>query len=131
MGLTHFRHEEQYQMKRTSTLLVAVLAALSLPVLAQTSTPNIDQRQANQQQRIDQGVKSGQLTGKEAGRLEKGQEHVQNVETKAKADGVVTKKERARMQRAENVQSRHIAKQKHDRQRDLNHDGRKDSPGGK
>ena len=118
-------------MKSASTLLVAVLAAFALPVLAQTNTPNIDQRQANQQQRIDQGVKSGQLTGKEAARLEKGQEHVQKVEDKAKADGKVTKKERARIQHAENVQSRHIAKQKHDRQRDMNHDGKKDRPGRK
>jgi len=118
-------------MKSASTLLVAVLTAFALPVLAQTNTPNIDQRQANQQQRIDQGVKSGQLTGKEAARLEKGQEHVQKVEDKAKADGVVTKKERARIQHAENVQSRHIAKQKHDRQRDMNHDGKKDRPGRK
>ena len=118
-------------MKSASTLLIAVLTAFALPVLAQTNTPNIDQRQANQQQRIDQGVKSGQLTGKEAARLEKGQEHVQKVEDKAKADGVVTKKERARIQHAENVQSRHIAKQKHDRQRDINHDGKKDRPGRK
>lgn len=118
-------------MKSASTLLIAVLTAFALPVLAQTNTPNIDQRQANQQQRIDQGVKSGQLTGKEAARLEKGQEHVQKVEDKAKADGVVTKKERARIQHAENVQSRHIAKQKHDRQRDMNHDGKKDRPGRK
>jgi uncharacterized membrane protein YebE (DUF533 family) len=130
MGLSHSKHEEQ-QMKSASTLLVAVLAAFALPVLAQTNTPNIDQRQANQQQRIDQGVKSGQLTGKEAARLEKGQEHVQKVEDKAKADGKVTKKERARIQQAENVQSRHIAKQKHDRQRDMNHDGKKDRPGRK
>lgn len=118
-------------MKSASTLLVAVLATFALPALAQTNTPNIDQRQANQQQRIDQGVKSGQLTGKEAARLEKGQEHVQKVEDKAKADGVVTKKERARIQHAENVQSRHIAREKHDRQRDMNHDGKKDRPGRK
>ncbi len=122
-------------MKRTSSLLVAVLAAFALPVLAQTApakdpaaTPGIDKRQANQQQRIDQGVKSGELTAKEAARLEKGQERVQKMEDKAKADGVVTKQERARLQHAENVQSRHIAKEKHDRQHDRNHDGKKDRP---
>ena len=115
-------------MKRTSSLLVAVLAAFALPVMAQTATPRADQRQANQQQRIDQGVASGQLTGKEAARLEKGQERVQAIEDKAKADGTVTAKERARLQKAENVQSRHIAREKHDRQRDLNHDGKRDRP---
>ncbi|MDP1635309.1 MAG: hypothetical protein Q8L69_11595, partial [Gallionellaceae bacterium] len=112
-------------MKRTSSLLVAVLAAFALPVLAQTApakdpaaTPGVDKRQANQQQRIDQGVKSGELTGKEAARLEKGQERVQKMEDKAKADGKVTPKERERLQKAQTVESRKIANQKHDRQHD-------------
>ena len=130
MGLSHFSQEE-HQMKPLSSLLIAVLAAFALPVLAQTNTPKVDQRQANQQKRIDQGVTSGQLTGKEAARLEEGQEHVQKIEDKAKADGKVTPKERARLQKAENVQSRHIAKQKHDKQRDLDHDGKKDRPAAK
>lgn len=115
-------------MKTKSTLLVAVLAAFTLPVLAQTNTPNIDQRQANQQQRIDQGVKSGELTNREAARLEKGQERVQKMEDKAKADGKVTAKERARIERAQNKQSRRIAHEKHDRQHDRNHDGKVDRP---
>lgn len=115
-------------MKRTSSLLIAVLAVFVLPVMAQTATPNLDQRQANQQKRIDQGVASGQLTNREAARLEKGQERVQKMEDKVKADGKVTAKERARLQKAENVQSRQIAKEKHDRQRDRNHDGKKDRP---
>jgi hypothetical protein len=128
MGLSHFKHEEQH-MKRTSTLLVAVLAAIALPVMAQTSTPKVDQRQANQQQRIDQGVKSGELTGKEAARLEKGQERIQTMEDKAKADGKVTLKERERLQKVQNNESRKIANEKHDRQHDRNHDGKKDRPG--
>jgi len=115
-------------MKSISILTLAVLAAFALPAMAQTATPRLDQRQANQQQRIDQGVASGQLTGKEATRLEKGQARVQTMEDKAKADGKVTPKERARLQKAENVQSRHIAKEKHDRQRDMNHDGKRDRP---
>ena len=71
-------------MKSKSSLLLVVLAAFTLPVLAQTATPKVDERQANQQKRIDQGVASGQLTGKEAARLEKGQERVQQMEDKAK-----------------------------------------------
>ncbi len=125
-------------MKTKSSLLIAVLAAFSLPVLAQTApakdpaaTPGIDKRQANQDARIQQGVQSGQLTQREAGRLEKGQERVQKMEDKAKADGVVTKKERTRIQHAQNVESKRIYRQKHDRQHDLNHDGKKDRPGRK
>ncbi len=125
-------------MKRPSSLLISVLAAITLPVFAQTApakdpaaTPGIDKRQAEQQKRIDQGVKSGELTAKEAARLEKGQDRVQKMEDKAKADGKVTAKERERIQQAQNVQSRHVAREKHDRQHDRNHDGKRDRPGRK
>ena len=96
--------------------IVALFAAVALPVAAQTSTPRVDQRQANQEARIQQGVQSGALTGKEAAKLEKGQDKVQAKETKAKADGKVTARERARLAKAQDKQSRNIAKQKHDRQ---------------
>lgn len=115
-------------MKHTSTLAIAVLAVFALPVMAQTSTPRIDQRQANQERRIDQGVQSGALTEREAVRLEKGQTHVDNMETRAEADGKITKRESARIEHAQDVQSRHIYRQKHDRQHDFNHDGVKDHP---
>jgi hypothetical protein len=114
--------------------LVALVFAVPLAAFAQTapapstSTPRVDQRQVNQDQRIQQGVQSGSLTQKEAGKLEKGQDHVQKVEDKAKADGKVTKKEREHMQQAQNNQSKKIAHQKHDNQHDLNHDGKKDHP---
>lgn len=100
------------------TLTLAALLALALPAMAQTtSTPRIDQRQANQEQRIEQGEKSGALTGKEAARLEKGQAHVQKMENKATADGKVTRKERARIDKAQNHESRRIYRQKHDKQK--------------
>lgn len=106
--------------------VLAVLATLSLSAMAQTNTPNIDQRQINQQHRIDQGVQSGSLTNREANHLEKAQERIQGMEDKAKGDGSVTSQERKRLQQAENVQSRHIYRQKHDRQHDFNHDGMND-----
>lgn len=116
-------------MKLKTIAAALCVSALTLPALAQTtSTPRIDQRQANQQQRIDQGVQSGALTQQEAARLERGQQHVQNLENKAVADGRVTAKERARIEHAQDVQSKRIYRQKHDRQHDLNHDGRKDRP---
>ena len=115
--------------KKTMTLKTVaaalLMSAFTLPALAQTaSTPRIDQRQANQQQRIDQGVATGALTGKEAARMEKGQTHVQNLENKAAADGKVTMKEKARIEHAQDVQSKRIHRQKHDRQHDVNHDSR-------
>jgi hypothetical protein len=107
-------------MKNHRMLLAALLGALSLSVWAQTP---IDQRQDRQQRRIMQGVQSGELTAQETQRLEKGQAHVQAMESHAAADGVVTTKEAKHINAAQNRQSKHIAKQKHDKQRDLNHDG--------
>jgi tellurite resistance protein len=99
------------------TTLAALLAAVALPVAAQTNTPGVDQRQANQEARIQQGVKSGQLTPKEAAKLEKGQAKVQVAEDKAKADGKVTPKERAKLAKMQNKQGKKIYKQKHDEQK--------------
>ncbi|MGE5469953.1 MAG: hypothetical protein ACM3X0_04055 [Bacteroidota bacterium] len=106
-----------------------IAVALAVPALAfAQATPRIDQREANQQQRIDQGVASGSLTPREANRLERGQQHVANMEARAKADGVVTPGERARINQAQNVQSRRIYAEKHDRQHDYNHNGVVDHP---
>lgn len=108
----------------------AVAVALSLPVMAfaQANTPRVDQREANQQRRIEQGVASGSLTQREANRLERGQQRVENIEVRAKSDGVVTRQERARLHQAQDTESRHIYNQKHDRQHDYNHNGRTDRP---
>ena len=104
-------------MKSMKFVTAVVIAAFAFPVFAQTtSTPRIDQRQANQQQRIDQGVKSGQLNKKEAARLEKGQARVQKMESKAVADGKVTAKERAKIEKAQDRESKRIFREKHDKQ---------------
>ncbi|MEP7068503.1 MAG: hypothetical protein ABI789_04645 [Usitatibacter sp.] len=99
-----------------TTLIAAVLAALALPVAAQVNTPTFDQRQANQEARIQQGVASGQLTPRETAKLERGQAKIQAMENKAKADGKVTAKERAKLAKAQNKQSRKINREKHDKQ---------------
>jgi hypothetical protein len=84
------------------------------PVLAQdTNTPRIDQRQENQEERIEQGVQSGQLTPREAGKLEAQQNHIEHHEEAAKADGVVTKRERAHLTRQQSRASRHVHRKKH------------------
>ena len=75
------------------------------------------QRNINQQQRIQQGVQSGSLTQREAGRLERGESHINRMEARAGADGHVGRQEQQRIQRAENQQSRRIFNEKHDGQR--------------
>lgn len=113
---------------KTVKALAAIVVVLPTLAFAQANTPGIDQRQVNQERRIDQGIASGSLTPREANRLERGQQHVDNMENRAKADGTVTRQERNRIQHAQNVQGDRIYHQKHDRQHDYNHDGRMDRP---
>lgn len=103
-------------MKKKLVAVSAMTLLMSGMAYAQANTPRIDQRQANQEQRIDQGIVSGQLTEQEAARLNKQQDHIDTMENKAKADGVVTKKERTRIHNAQDRASRHIAREKHDAQ---------------
>ncbi|MFN4325423.1 MAG: hypothetical protein ACK4FP_05995 [Azonexus sp.] len=112
------------------TIQALAVIAIVLPSLAfaQANTPGVDQRQVNQAHRIDQGVASGSLTQREANRLERGQQRIDAMESRAKADGVVTGRERARLHQAQDVQSARIYRQKHDRQHDFNHNGRVDRP---
>lgn len=91
----------------------ALCCALAGAAAAQTATPGIDARQTNQQNRISQGVASGQLTPRETQQLERGQARVQNMKNRAAADGVVTQQERRRIQHAQDVQSRRIYNKKH------------------
>ena len=71
--------------------------------------------QKNQQQRIHQGVRSGELTAPEAARLQRGAARTHRSIVKDRHDqGVFTAKERAQAQRKLNRQSKRIAVQKHD-----------------
>ncbi|NOT22823.1 MAG: hypothetical protein HOP22_08860 [Nitrospiraceae bacterium] len=103
-------------MKRVLLTVTAMALLMTGMAYAEAETPAIDQRQANQEQRIDQGVASGQLNKREANRLNRQQRHINKIEDKAKSDGVITKKERARIGAAQNRASRHLAREKHDGQ---------------
>jgi opacity protein-like surface antigen len=101
----------------TSTLVAAALSLGTFAASAQNAdTPRIDARQAKQEQRIDQGIASGELTRREAHRLNRQQNAIDKAENKAKADGVVTGKERKALTRAQNSTSKRIHRQKHDAQ---------------
>ncbi|TDR48622.1 hypothetical protein DFR29_101242 [Tahibacter aquaticus] len=100
-------------MQRT-LIISALLCGLLLAGAASAATPTIDARQANQRARIHQGVASGELTQREAARLRAQQAHIRHDERVAKSDGVVTRRERARLQNELNQADRTIARQKHD-----------------
>ncbi len=94
----------------------AVFAQASAPTNS-TATPVLDKKQAIQQQRIDQGIASGQLNKREARRLQARQNRLAAHEAAAKADGVVTPRERARLNREADRNSKAIYRQKHDAQK--------------
>lgn len=94
--------------------LTLTLAALTATMAAaQTATPRVERREVRQDARIHQGVRSGELTRREAMRLRAGQRHVDRIEQRAKSDGVVTPRERVRIGRAQNLESRRIHRLKH------------------
>ena len=98
----------------TNKLLAGVLvSAFALPVFAQTATPAIGQTQRNQEGRIEQGVRSGELTRPETRSLQQQQRAIKAEKRAAKADGVVTVAERQKIRRDQARASRAIHNKKH------------------
>jgi predicted transglutaminase-like cysteine proteinase len=75
----------------------------------------VNQRSENQQDRIAQGVKSGQLTAGETAKLEKQQQHInKQVAKDRKANGgTLTASEKKQINREQNRASRNIYRKKH------------------
>lgn len=97
----------------------AILFATALAASAQTGRNcprgGINGRQGNQQQRIRQGVRTGELTRAEAARLEVQEAHIRSLEARLRQGGL-TASERARLERDLNRESQNIYRQTHDGQ---------------
>jgi hypothetical protein len=104
-------------MKNLQKLLLATSLTIACSGFAVAGTPGVDKREKNQKHRIVQGVKSGELTARETAKLVKGQKQLKHMERRAKADGVVTKKERIRLHHKANKESAKIKHNKHDKQK--------------
>lgn len=101
-------------MNLLKTTLAVLVLAVPLTSFAQSSQHS--QPLTSLERRIDQGVRSGSLTRPEAARLYRDQRKLQVMVYRAKADGRVTTRERARLERAMERQSRRIFQQKHNAQ---------------
>jgi len=101
--------------QRLGTLVLAgvICMAASGAAVAGTDSPGIDQRQINQEQRIEQGIESGRLTPAETGRLEAQQARIEQREARMKADGNLTAAERRQLTRQQDRASRNIYHKKH------------------
>src|SRR5271157_4961357 len=99
-----------------------VLAALCVPVVraqsdsnGTTPPPTIQQRKENQQDRIANGVQSGQLTAGETKNLENKEAKLNKQERSVRAgdDGKLTAADRAKLNRQQNRLSNQIYQDKH------------------
>ncbi len=104
-------------MKALHLLIFAIVftAASASLASAHSSTPRVDRRQATQQTRIHDGVRRGELTSAERARLRASQRHLRRLERRAVSDGAFTRHERRHLERAQDLQSRRIARMKHNR----------------
>lgn len=89
-------------------ILVFTLGCIVFVSKAQEQTPRVDGRQQIQEERIQQGRASGELTHRETALLRKEQRHIHRAERRAKADGDVTRAERRKLDRKQDRSSRHI-----------------------
>ena len=99
----------------TVTAMGLAACAIATAASAQNAADTI-QRDVNQQNRIEQGLKSGELTTKEAGKLEREESHIDKMESNALKDGKMTNAEKRRIESAENKASKDIYNEKHDAQ---------------
>ena len=111
-------------MKLTNLAFAAALAVTPAILFAQapaaTPTPapkpaTIGQRKVDQQDRIAQGVKSGQLTAGETARLEHQESGINKEESgmRAEDNGKLTKQDKKTLHTQQNQESRRIYRDKH------------------
>src|SRR4029078_1436953 len=76
----------------------------------------IERRDGNEQAGINEGVRSGQLTHREANMLQGERAQIERMERRARSDGVMTQGERARIDSPQDALSRDIRGESNDRQ---------------
>jgi len=99
-------------MVRQLALVWFLTAALSPAAFAQTVGTEV-QRDINQESRIEQGLKSGQLSTGEAAKLEHGESRIDRMEKNAMKDGNLSPQEADRIQRTQNAESNRINQLEH------------------
>jgi hypothetical protein len=108
-------------MKAFTTLsLIGAISALALSATAASAQPHdgwtpINQRQAQLEQRIDRGVRHGDLTRVEARQLRGEFRHIKRLEAQYRANGL-SPRERADLDRRFDRLAAQIHTERHDRQ---------------
>ncbi len=93
--------------------LLGGILVVSIACTSVTRAQSVKQRQQNQEHRIRQGERSGQLTGAEAHNLSKEEKMIARERRQAMSDGHISPSERRHIMRQEKRVSRHIERRKH------------------
>ncbi len=101
-------------MKITQIALALFFALPAASLLAQTNA-TINQRKVNQQDRIGQGVQSGQLTAGETAHIEKQESAINHEERamRAQDNGHLTTADKKLINHQQNQESKRIYRDKH------------------
>ncbi len=91
------------------TALIATAAfGSSFAVSAQTTSATTTQRDANQEQRIENGLQNGSITTRENSELQRDEAHVDHLQAKDMKNGSLSPAEKAQLNAAQNKTSRDI-----------------------
>ena len=102
-------------MLRTILTTAAIIAGMGLAVPTNAYAGPGDKRQQIQRDRIQQGIRHGEVTRREARRLGHEQRRIERMQRRAWRDGELTCREGARLHRRQDRASRHIYRAKHNR----------------
>lgn len=102
----------------TGLSLVLVATALTIGTeSAEAGGKRVNQRQINQQRRLNNGATNGSLTGREYARLQKQQVKLARKERRMRQSGDgLTRKESVRLENMQDNLSQNVYQQKHDGQ---------------
>lgn len=94
-------------------------AAPAVPPMTGAASKPVDMnaREKHQDKRIEKGMANGEISKHEAKRLKMEQRGIDRVQKRAEADGQVSDKERARIDRMQDRAGKDIKRQRHDEQK--------------
>ena len=104
-------------MKRTIIALTLIAAGASGAHAYGSSTRDIDAEQAREAARIEQGIRNGSINRWEATRLKQEQRRIERLESRAMADGRISRSEHDQIRAAQARANQHITRESNDSNR--------------
>lgn len=108
--------KQTLSIQTLSTKVAGLFLSIALSGATTISEAGINDRQDRQQKRINHGIATGELTAKEAVRMQRQQNRIDHKEKRYRSEGLLTKRERIDLHTDLNKTNRRIYRQKHDAQ---------------